>query len=355
MSFSKPNTRKLNPAELFIEYKGGDGVFQYWDKKAPGKQKGTLGANIVIPLEEMKFVVLDKDLMSVTGYSEKYNAGIYSNEVRSINDHLTVKVHDKAKTTLAAGPYTKIKEAVKGIGGRFTRCIYIMWKERLCHLKLSGIAFSAWAEDVESHGDMKLTQYWVSVTGTEKGKKGKTEFYKPKFEFKVKIGDKSRAKATELDKEVQDYLETYLEKGSPNDEHTTDIDQRNDTDAINTDEWSKFKVPGTTTQVGMLAQDKLIEYKDTMEERGEVDGAFYQHVCRAIFEHQKAAKSWRSQKTKDGKKLSDYSLAELSELSQIIARKNPHHQLAPYVNAALNELGNNQSVDTEEDDDEIPF
>jgi hypothetical protein len=202
MSFSNP--RAVNPVSKFIKFNGASGKFDYWDKS-----KGENGESVEMPIERIGFIVLD-ELNTMTGFNERAKAGIYSNEVSDLrSEELNVRVF---KTDISiAGLYENIKDKAKGIGAKFTKSVYgalVTGKDslELVNFQLSGSAFGGWMDkkvDVSKQG--------VRVMGLADGEKGAIKYKIPVF-VGFEISDSLRAKAIEMDKELQEFLKQYRSK-----------------------------------------------------------------------------------------------------------------------------------------------
>jgi hypothetical protein len=195
MSLSHPNVS--NPCKKFIEFKGDEGIFQYWDKN--------LKKNIR-PELPIKFIVLD-ELSTIKGFSDAHQAGIYSNEVRSIkNQILNVRIF-KAKTQIV-GRYDDIKGRVKEEGGKFCKSVYaalINGEElELVNFQLTGAAFKSWCDK-----NVDTSKEGVVVSTTTNAKKGKVEYKIPNwnaFAVDAPLFDK----AVEMDRALQEFLRIKL-------------------------------------------------------------------------------------------------------------------------------------------------
>jgi hypothetical protein len=192
MSLSKP--KLTNPCKKFIEFKGDSGIFQYWDKVAE--------KNVEIP-KPFSFIVLD-ELSTITGFSDEYQCGIFSNEVHSLLDEpLSVRTF-KGRTRIV-GKYTDIKKDVAAIGGKFCKSVYAALIKsdntlELVNFQLKGIAFKSWMDAV-----IDKSSFAVKVEDCGEGKKGKVEFKIPNY----KQADLPRdllEKAVAMDKDLQVFL-----------------------------------------------------------------------------------------------------------------------------------------------------
>lgn len=308
MSLSRPNAGPKSPATKYIQFSGRrvidneeegeftkptDGKFYYYDKK---EEKN-------IPIEDMPpFIVLDgygfnSNLFSFSGWIDSYKAYCWSNEVRSHEDKMVVRLFDKSKTKLAEGTYTDIAKEVKDLGGKYTKCLYIMLAgtKEICHLKCSGGSLSSWLE-IDSE-EQKFQERYVIVKDIVKGKKGATKFWKCEFDFGSKFSDEDLANAIELDKQLQEYLDGYL----VSDHSKAPVYDREDT---NTDSWAFVAVEGDDDEreLGELSLDELNKIRENLEEENQEDGTYYQFVCRACKEKREEQKEKEEDKPKTEKK-----------------------------------------------------
>lgn len=211
MSRSNPTQNISHPCTRWFEWAGDKGVVRYYDKES--KKNVEVGSNF-------KFIFLDS-LSGVTGWHEKSQSGIVSNEVRDAKKDV-MEVRSFKGGPLVTGIYSQIKEKVAFLGGYFATNIYIAYKGasglEIGSLRLGGAALNSWIE-FQKRNRMLLLEKAVRITGFEEGTKGKIVFRTPKFELEDATPE-SNAKSIELDKVLQKYLEQYLKK--PVDEqHTT--------------------------------------------------------------------------------------------------------------------------------------
>ena len=195
MSLSKP--KLVNPCKKFIEFKGDSGIFQYWDKVAE--------KNVEVQ-KPFSFIVLD-ELSTITGFSDEYQCGIYSNEVHSLTDEpLSVRTF-KGRTRII-GKYADIKKDITAIGGKFCKSVYAALINpdntlELVNFQLKGIAFSAWMDCV-----IDKSAFAIKVEDCSNGKKGKVEYKIPNYK-QASLSLDLLEKAVEIDKELQKYLKEY--------------------------------------------------------------------------------------------------------------------------------------------------
>lgn len=188
-----------NPSVRFYEWSGSRGELSYWDKE---KQER-------IPVKlPFKFIVLD-ELHTITGYSDADQSGYWSNEVKDLRHDLTVRTKRGVKYV---GTY-KDGKGIKQVpsDSKYAKSVYIAQKLGdewvLANLKLSGVALTAW---IELNGKHKTEGNITALVGSTDGKKGATEFKIPTFEYGgAPTGDILEI-ATDLDRQLQDYLDVYL-------------------------------------------------------------------------------------------------------------------------------------------------
>jgi len=197
MSYSNP--KPVNPVSKFISWKGDQGHFQYYEKHEEG------GENIVIDMP-FYFVVLD-ELNTITGYSDEYQTGIFSNEIKNIKSEKII-IRSFKKGIHVEGLYSDIKDSVPGL--RFAKSVYAMLikdKEdfELVNFKLSGSAFSAWLDK-----KFNVEQFAVgAIERSEEKKKGATKYFEPVFKRFNRPSGLIHETAIKMDKELQRYFKVY--------------------------------------------------------------------------------------------------------------------------------------------------
>jgi len=213
MSRSNPEGERLiNPANRFFQFKGDDGIFQYYDKELDNPKTGKKGMNISIPLP-FTFIVLDI-LSTITGYSDAKKGGFYSNEVRNVKtDKLFVRC---GKEKYEEGLWADIKG--KDSSMDYAASVYIAYMNAnkeltIGHIKMSGACLSAWIEFIKLKGSKEVYANAICVIGCSDHKKGKVDYKMPIFTLKP-IKAETNQKALELDLLLQDYLKNYFANGS---------------------------------------------------------------------------------------------------------------------------------------------
>lgn len=219
MSFSNPQVK--NPATRFFQWKGGAEAFK--DEKT-GKTRHEGGKIVWYDKEAQKeveqklpfsFIVLD-ELNTITGYSESLRSGFWSNEVRNLqNDTLVVKAKSgSGARTIASGLYAQISDKLKAEGAKYTKSVYIAYKDdtgelQIGHIKIAGSALSAW---IEFTGKYNVEQCAVFITDEPKlSKKGSNYYFAPVFDAQ-NIDNNTREQVVKLDEELQTYLTNYFSR-----------------------------------------------------------------------------------------------------------------------------------------------
>lgn len=197
MSLSNP--RPTNPVTKFIQFKGDEGVWQFYQKGEDGN-----GRNIEIETP-FYFVVLD-ELSTIKGFSEPLSSGLYSNEVHNVaREKLTVRSF-KGNWEMI-GFYSEIKDKVKNQGGKFTKSVYAMLLDKngnheMVNFQIKGAAFSAWF-------DLKFNQekHLICVTKILKDEtKGSIKYKVPVFTVHP-MKEETLKRAIAMDEQLQKFFQ----------------------------------------------------------------------------------------------------------------------------------------------------
>jgi hypothetical protein len=205
VSRSNPNENGTpNPAARWFEWNGENGVVRYYDREEK--------KNVVVG-DDFTFLLLDQ-LGSVRGWHDASDSGIFSNEVKDTRQEVMVVKSFKGGT-LAEGIYKDIKDRVNAVGGQFVANCYIAFKDdndtlAIGSLRFKGAALSAWMDFSKAHR-AELYKKAIRIKGFEEGKKGRIVYRVPVLHV-TEISEATNAAATELDREFQAYLATYLKK-----------------------------------------------------------------------------------------------------------------------------------------------
>ncbi len=335
MSLSKPREQKSkNPAKKFIKWKGArlQGFFMYYDKDAKKDVQVDLSKG---------FIILDKDLFSITGFNDVEKSNIISNEVRTIHDKMVVKEwKDKKSRVLLDGPYSQLKSSVANSKlFKYTRSVYAYLIEtgEMVHIQLTGKAFSEFLTSIENHPDTKV----VAVKEICDGVQGSVEYKYPTWHYLREAEEEEMGAAIKEDKILQAYLEEYLEKGSS---ASSSPDGDPEFDASN---WREFSLPNGQ-KLGTMSFHDIIAMRDMLIEAGDIDGKLFECVNMAKNEYCVAQDQWRDKSTRSGKKLGELSLSDLQSMLGALVSKDPFHTSRPFLEAGISEM-------ILESDDDIPF
>lgn len=192
MSFSSPTV--VNPAELFFEFKSAKKGFYAYDRNTKDDVAMELTA---------RFIVLDT-LSCITGYSDKYACGAFSNEVHSLDkEPLSVRTFKGGYSK--SGYYKEIKDEISALGLNYTKSLYVLLiagkRNVLCNIKLSGSALNEW---IDAKLDTRRNVVVIENSFVEK-KKGATVYSVPVFST-VEMPDDLVQEAIAADKILQQYF-----------------------------------------------------------------------------------------------------------------------------------------------------
>lgn len=237
MSRSRTALIKENPCKRFLSWKTikkvkeidgekieipSGGTFVYWDRE---EEK-----NIEIKLP-LKFAIINASTISIKGYDEKRKRGVYSNEVISKEDVITLRAKDEKLLSFKLGEYKLNKDIIKSFGGRYTQSVYIAVKVKseweLWNLQLNGAPltggndlkskdpedkFDGWFGFLKKLGNNKH-KYFIEVEGSKIKKKGSNKYTIPEFQIGELIDEEEGEIFDEMDRELNEYLDYYLSKG----------------------------------------------------------------------------------------------------------------------------------------------
>lgn len=197
------NENKANPTKKFLSWKGGLGVWEYYDKDK--SEKVTLDETIyIVPLDE---------LSTIKGWHDASEAGKYSNEVHDLrSEELTVRSFKGGE--IVKGLYSDIKGKLEG--GKFCKSVYAAMLDskgnvvEMVNFGFTGSSLGAWIEAGVKVSDGNVI---ILSKNPEQKTKGATKYYEPS----IKISEKRDAILEEckgMDKELQDYLNQYKAKST---------------------------------------------------------------------------------------------------------------------------------------------
>lgn len=192
-----------NPAKKFYKWESDNKTFSWYDKEK--KQ------NILIKLP-FEFVTLGRPLVTVKGFNQKIGKGLYSNEVQSVNDELTVKYFDKNMEPIAVGKWNDIKDTVDAKGGKYHLSIYgyDLKEKQIINISIKGMGVGEWYELQKNWGN-RLADEIVEIKSYKDGKTGSTEYTYPVFNLKRSINDKELDEVFEALGTLKEFLKGYFE------------------------------------------------------------------------------------------------------------------------------------------------
>lgn len=201
---SRLNPTVKNPTTRWFEWDAENGNLKYYDKEQE--------ENVPVKLP-FTFLLLD-ELAKITGWSDKREASIYSNEVHStVREYLHVQCN---QTTIAEGKYGGIKEQVEREGGRYTSSLYIAYKNDsgelvIGNLALKGGALPSWIDfgkEVEQLKYKEAIQIKKSREESFTNKDGEEISYRvPVFNLK-EVSEDTHEKALDLNRDLEDYFDS---------------------------------------------------------------------------------------------------------------------------------------------------
>jgi hypothetical protein len=217
MARTNPNQEILeNPAELFIEWSGSKGLFQYYDKEKSET------VELKLPFT---FIPLDS-LHTLKGFSEKDESGLWSNEVKDIKNQV-FKVKSKNGVEFE-GVYNTFSEAFKNKGGKYGHSLYVAIKDSegklfIANIFMGGSALSGgsykdkdkkeiivngWMDFIKGH---KIYEGAIQVKDSTQCVKGATKYQVPNF-TQIPVAPATDDEAGILQTQVFEYVKTYLTK-----------------------------------------------------------------------------------------------------------------------------------------------
>ena len=210
-AFSAPQS---NPTTIFIDWKSNEKHFSYYDKENK--------IQVAIPLP-FRFLALN-EMHTVKGWSDAFQSGIYSNEVKLISTQpLSVKTFKNDK--IATGLYSEIKEKIKAAGAHYVKSVYVMLDDgSLANLQLKGSACQAWS-DFTKKNRSRISEEWITVANAIEGKKGAVTFYSPEFRLDKSLSKNEVDLADELFNTLEIYLNSYFLNSNSQDKHSAEDEE----------------------------------------------------------------------------------------------------------------------------------
>lgn len=366
MSRSNPSAILERPARKYLKFHGAEdkdgGFFSYYDKEAQ--------QDVRVEPGELRFLVLDHRLFSITGFSKPLESYCFSNEVRTVKDKLVIRTFGNKKLgigpkTLLEGPYAELK----GEGGpldrnketrelKYTRCVYILWNGEIAHLSITGKTMQLWLENIE-RSPAKIQKLWVKFEKAHTAVNGKNTYQFAEFVFDGEPSPEEDAEAVEADKILQEYLKAYLKRNgstpeAPEQPDAPDESQERSHDPL---QWRTFDMDGIA--MGSLPFSELREFYELAQESG-FQNDYVECLAAAMKEYKEAEVTWQEKKDSSGRFIKDYSLEEVKNVLKRYAAEAPLHKSKIFFEIALEHKTEKAApvasfADFDENDVDVPF
>lgn len=212
--------QNANPAKKFYKWVGEHKKFSYYIKETK--------ENVLVDLP-FRFVTLGRPLFCVKGFNEKLNIGLYSNEVRSVKDEMTVRYFDKNQPIIAKGVWADVKEKADVVGGKYHLSIYgyDLENHEIINIDVKGNGIGEWGE-LFKKCSQRLADEIVIVKGFKDGKKGSVKYTYPTFELERAVSDDELDEVIDaLDVLKKFHTEYFKKNGSIEEPVIDEIDLEN--------------------------------------------------------------------------------------------------------------------------------
>jgi hypothetical protein len=203
---SQELTRNVNPAKKFYKWESENKTFSHYEKENK--------KNILVDLP-FRFVTLGRPLFLVKGFNEKLNIGLYSNEVRTVKDEMTVRYFDKNQPIIAKGVWAEVKEKADVVGGKYHLSIYgyDLQNHEIINIDIKGLGIGEWSELFKKNSQ-RLADEIVIVNGFKDGKKGNVKFTYPTFNIERVISDDELDEVIDALNVLKMFHKEYLKESS---------------------------------------------------------------------------------------------------------------------------------------------
>ena len=223
MSFSSKEIE--SPIKKYIEWKGSDGYFYYWDKELTNEDGEEVGGEVRLP---KIFQVIPLDILKyVGGHNKTENKPIKSNEVKFLDTPFDVSTSNGVH--IAKGTWKEIAFEAKSKGGKLGNTMYcmLMIKDQEPELVCVKVIGSSMEGLMKAKKGKKASfkikgNHHILTLGKhdEVMKNGNNQYFIPTFEEKKfpqadKMTEAQKRlydMAYEMDIELQAYLDEKLNK-----------------------------------------------------------------------------------------------------------------------------------------------
>lgn len=172
----KDEKKELDGEEVTV--KKGIHKFEFFDKILEKK----------IYANPVDFIVLEDMAVSITGFNQLKNCGIYSNHIRSSkNEEFNVMLQNGEK--LISGIYADIKDDLISYGGKFTRDLLVLQDGCIRDYQFTG---STLKQLNDSLVGIDLNKYKLEFDGFEEKTTGSIKYSVPKWKQGKEINKEER-------------------------------------------------------------------------------------------------------------------------------------------------------------------
>jgi len=203
--------QNTNPAKKFYKWESENKTFSFYQK---GETKED-SKNVLIDLP-LRFVTLGRPLFCVKGFNEKLKLGLFSNEVRSVKDEMTVRYFDKKQPIIAKGVWADVKEKADVVGGKYHLSIYgyDLENKEIINIDVKGNGIGEWGNLFKKCSN-RLADEIVIVKGYKDGKTGAVKYTYPTFELERAVSDDELEEVIDaLDVLKKFHTEYFKDKGA---------------------------------------------------------------------------------------------------------------------------------------------
>lgn len=174
-----------NPAKKFYKWESENKTFSYYLKGETKEES----KNVLVDLP-FRFVTLGRPLFCVKGFNEKLKLGLYSNEVRSVKEEMTVRYFDKNQPVIAKGIWEEVKGPADNVGGKYHLSIYgyDLDNKEIINIDVKGNGIGEWG-NLFKRSSARLADEIVIVKGYKDGKTGAVKYTYPTFELERAVSD----------------------------------------------------------------------------------------------------------------------------------------------------------------------
>ena len=228
---SQELTTNTNPAKKFYKWESENKKFSYYLKGETKEES----KNVLVDLP-FRFVTLGRPLFCVKGFNEKLKLGLYSNEVRSVKEEMTVRYFDKNQPIIAKGIWEDVKDLANNVGGKYHLSIYgyDLDSKEIINIDVKGNGIGEWG-NLFKRSSARLADEIVIVKGYKDGKTGAVKYTYPTFELERAVSDDELDEVIEALDTLKAYHTEYFKNKGAIDIEETDLKETIDNDEIQDD------------------------------------------------------------------------------------------------------------------------